>query len=107
MSLVEQVIIIDGETIVVQEVPPEQITVAEIGAQGIPGPPGPSGGTGFVFVQNTPLSVWHINHGLQRFPSVTVVDSLNDEVEGDVVYVDGNNITLTFSAPFSGTAYLN
>lgn len=70
------------------------------------------GGTGgtpqtVIFVQNTPLSLWTINHGLGAFPSVTVVDSGGNSVVGSVHYVSDDQITIGFSAAFSGTAYLN
>ena len=77
------------------------------GPQGEPGPPGPPGGGTFSYVQAMPATVWNIAHNLQRFPSVTVVDSSGREVEGDVQYIDDNNVQVTFSAGFSGDAYLN
>ncbi len=61
----------------------------------------------FTWNQSSAQSVWTITHNLGRYPSVTVIDSSGAEVEGDVVYVDGNLLTATFTAPFSGEAYLN
>ena len=61
----------------------------------------------YVHTQNTSSSVWTINHSLEKFPSVTVVDSGGSIVLGEITYTDDNNITLTFSAAFSGVAYLN
>lgn len=74
------------------------------GPQGIPGTPG---GNGFIFTQSAPLSTWVITHNMNRFPSVTVVDSNENEVEGDVVYTSSNVVTITFSRPFAGQAFLN
>ena len=48
-----------------------------------------------------------INHNLGKYPSITVIDSGGSEVIGEVEYVDTNNVTLTFSAAFSGKAFLN
>lgn len=59
------------------------------------------------FNQVSASSVWTITHDLERFPSVTVVDSSGNLVIGDVDYVSNLELTITFSAPFSGTAYLN
>lgn len=59
-----------------------------------------------VHVQQTPSSTWTINHTLGGFPSVTVVDSANTVVYGMVTYVSKSQVVLTFSAPFSGSAYL-
>ena len=50
---------------------------------------------------------WLINHNLYKQPSVTVVDSSGNEVVGDVEYNNLNTLTVTFSAPFAGQAYLN
>lgn len=61
----------------------------------------------FVYTQGSPSNTWNITHTLNKFPSVSVVDSANNEVEGDVHFVDQNNITITFSSSFSGKAYLN
>jgi ribosomal protein L35AE/L33A len=61
----------------------------------------------FIFTQGSPSNTWNITHTLNKFPSVSVVDSANNEVEGDVHFVDQNNITITFSSSFSGKAYLN
>ena len=52
-------------------------------------------------------ATWNINHNLGKFPSVTIVDTSGDEVEGAVNHVNNNNITITFSASFAGKAYLN
>ena len=61
----------------------------------------------FIFEQALPASTWIINHDLKKFPSVTVVDSANSTVEGGITYNNENQLTLTFTATFSGKAYLN
>lgn len=50
---------------------------------------------------------WIVNHDLGKFPSVTIKDSADSLVIGEINYVDDNSIILTFSAEFSGKAYLN
>lgn len=87
-------------------VPPSPgIIVAAVGPQGPPGPPVP--GITFVFHQATPSSAWDIIHDLGQYPSVTVVDSAGDVVFGDVQVLSNNEVKVFFTAPFSGTAYLN
>ena len=61
----------------------------------------------FVFTQNTPSATWTIQHDLNKFCSVTVVDSAKQVVIGDITYTDLNELTITFTAAFSGQAYLN
>jgi hypothetical protein len=66
-----------------------------------------AGGSAYIHTQSAPASTWTIAHNLNRYPSVTVVDSANSVVIGNVTYLDTNNLVVTFSAPFSGYAYLN
>jgi hypothetical protein len=61
----------------------------------------------FTFCQDASLSEWTITHNLGDFPSVTVVDSGNSVVVGDVSYTNSNIVVLTFNSAFSGCAYLN
>ena len=61
----------------------------------------------FVFNQSVAASTWNIQHNLNKFPSVTSVNINNIEVKGEIEYTDLNNLTITFSAGFSGKAYLN
>lgn len=57
--------------------------------------------------QGLPASVWTIIHNLGRKPSITVVNNSGIVVYGRMEYIDDNTLTITFSAPFSGKAYLN
>jgi len=61
----------------------------------------------FVFSQVAPATVWNIQHNLNNFPSITVIDNAGTVVAGQYTYIDNNNVTLTFSAGFAGKAYLN
>lgn len=82
------------------------------GPQGLTGPQGATGpsGTGdsrYVHSQGAPSDTWTITHNLGKFPSVTVVDSGDNTVIGDVQYIDSNTVQVAFSVPFGGKAYLN
>ena len=57
--------------------------------------------------QGIPSKVWTVFHGLNKYPSVLVVDTAKSVVTGDIVYTDSNNIIITFNASFSGSAYIN
>jgi len=61
----------------------------------------------FIFNQGVPATVWNIQHNLLKFPSVSVVNSLNESVICTNEYIDNNNVRVSFSAAFSGKAYLN
>ena len=61
----------------------------------------------FIFTQGVPATVWNISHNLGKFPSVSVTNNNNIVTNGEITYIDNNNLTCTFSAGFAGTAYLN
>ena len=61
----------------------------------------------YIHRQYDAASVWRIEHNLHCYPSVTVVDSADSKVTGDVDYIDQDTLTVSFVAPFSGSAYLN
>ncbi len=61
----------------------------------------------YVHYQNVQSDTWEIQHNLDKYPSVTVVDSANNIVIGDIRYIDANNVVITFTVPFSGKAFCN
>jgi len=63
----------------------------------------------YPFVANTTPFIITINHPgtWGDYPSVTVVDNNNIVVLGEIKYITTTQLTLTFTATFSGTAYLN
>jgi len=61
----------------------------------------------YVFTQGAPSASWVITHSMNKYPSVTVIDSSNNTVEGEVVYNSLNSLTVNFSGGFSGKAYIN
>lgn len=48
-----------------------------------------------------------VNHNLNKIPSVTVIDTTGDQVEGDVDHVTTNQLVATFSSSFSGIIICN
>lgn len=61
----------------------------------------------FVYNQIAALATWNVTHNLDKYPSVSIVDSGNNWVVGDVEYINENQLTITFNSAFSGKAYLN
>ena len=61
----------------------------------------------YTFVQAVPSAVWTIEHNLAFNPNVTVTDSAGESVEGEVDYLPGGVVIVTFSAAFAGAAYLS
>lgn len=64
------------------------------------------GGAQYTHIQDMPSSTWNIPHNLGGYPAVAVVDSTGRLGHGAVDYQDTNNLTVSFSAGFSGKAYL-
>ena len=82
----------------------------EIGSQGIQGTAGISfsvSKVSFRYEQSNQSSVWNINHNLGFNPNITILDYSGNTIESDIVYVNINNVTLTFSSDVSGYAYLS
>lgn len=73
----------------------------------VKGVTGGGGDAHFVYNQTTPEAVWEITHNLGKKPSVTVVDSADSVVMGEVEYTSLNSVRLTFVGAFSGKAYFN
>lgn len=66
------------------------------------------GDKNFVFTQGVPSTTWTIQHNLEKFPSVTIVDTGDTSVlGGQIEYIDNNNLTITFGTAFAGKAFLN
>ncbi len=61
----------------------------------------------FAYNQALSSNVWEIKHDLDKYPAVTVVDSGGSVVIGEIVYIDKNNVRITFTSAFSGKAYFN
>lgn len=64
-------------------------------------------GDTYVFEQGESASTWYITHNLNKYPSVTVVDSALTTIDCEVIYINSNECELRFNAAFKGTAYLN
>jgi len=62
---------------------------------------------GYVHIQIAAATTWDITHDLDKYPSVTVVDTGGNVVVGDVEYLTTSHIRVHFNAEFSGKAYLN
>ena len=61
----------------------------------------------FMYEQLTPTARWEIEHPLDKYPSVTIVDSAGSVVVGDIEYIDASKVILNFQAAFTGKAFLN
>ena len=60
----------------------------------------------YIHSQSIASDEWVIPHTLGGHPSVTIVDSANTAVFGEVQYDSTTQVTVYFTVPFSGLAYL-
>lgn len=91
---------------------------------GVPGQRGPTGPTGpapssqdildivipavaYHHTQGAPSNLWTIQHNLHFLPNVTTFDSGGTQVEGNVVHINTDSLTIQFSAAISGNAVLS
>lgn len=61
----------------------------------------------FAYTQATASAEWVIQHNLNKFPGVKILDNFGEEIVGNVVYTTPNIARVTFSKPYSGVAYCN
>ena len=61
----------------------------------------------YIHNQGSASNTWEVQHNLDKYASVTVVDSAGTVVIGQVDYDSLDQITLRFKASFSGKAYFN
>ena len=77
------------------------------GIQGLQGAQGTNREIAYRYNQGVASSTWTIAHNLNFYPNVTTMDSTGAICEGEIVYTNPNNLTVTFLAAFSGVAYLS
>ena len=77
------------------------------GTQGVQGVQGINREIAYRHNQGVASSTWTIAHNLNFYPNVTTMDSTGAICEGEIVYTNPNNLTITFLAAFSGVAYLS
>lgn len=61
----------------------------------------------YIHTQAVAATTWTANHNLGTKPNVVIIDSAGTHVLGDVTYTSDNQVVLSFSAAFSGAAYLS
>jgi len=70
------------------------------------GPQGPAGGAAYVHVQSASATVWTINHNLGYRPSVELLDTGNQEIDGDIAHPSINQTVVTLNPASAGLARL-
>jgi hypothetical protein len=63
--------------------------------------------TTYAHSQPVAATTWVINHNLNKYPSVTVIDSAGEFHITNITYINANTLHLIFAAAIGGTAYIN
>ena len=66
-----------------------------------------AGDLSFTFTQAAASATWNVVHNLGKNPSVSIVDTNDQEVFAQVDYINTNSLTITFSSAQAGKAYMN
>lgn len=64
-------------------------------------------GATYVYTQIAQSAIWRIEHGLNKYPSVTIVEAGGSTIIGDVSYESNTTVVVSFTIPVTGRAYLN
>ena len=78
------------------------VTIATAGPQG----PGGGAGAAYVHTQASPSTTWTINHNLGFRPSVELLDSGSQEIDGDIAHPTTNQTVVTLNPATAGLARL-
>ena len=60
----------------------------------------------YVHNQANSSTTWEINHNLNFFPNVTILDNESRVIEADVQYLNPNSVRIVMNVALSGVAYL-
>lgn len=108
----EIIIIRDPVTNIVIEQIEQDIEVAQPGPQGpqgIQGPPGSAGGARHSHIQDSPSTIWPVNHNLGYYPHVTVLSDIGVDITDGVLveHSDVNNLSIHSGLAISGRAEIS
>ena len=99
-------------TVAPQTVATVEVDIGGTGPQGPSGPAGPAGAPGpagatHEHTQGAASAVWTVNHNLGFRPAVSAINAGSETVEGRVLHVSTNQLTITFNTAISGIARCN
>lgn len=61
----------------------------------------------FIYTQSSPESTWTINHNLNMHVQITVYDTTNTQIEGQIEEIDINTTIIYFNTNIAGYAVIN
>lgn len=97
----QQVVITEVAVDVLEVAAPQAPTMVQVVVEG---PQGPAGG--YVYQQLVASETWIINHGLGYFPSVELLDSGSQEIDGHVYHTSVSQTIVNLTPATAGIARL-
>ena len=94
--------VIEGASVTVEVVQDGGVQVVEMIH---PGPQGPIG-MSYLHTQSTPSTTWTINHNLGFRPSVELLDTGSQKIDGEVAHPSVNQTVVTLNPATAGLARL-
>jgi Collagen triple helix repeat (20 copies) len=64
-------------------------------------------GSSFEYTQVSAAARWTITHDMGKRPVVMIEDNSGNDVDGEITYLDANNVQIDFTIAISGKAILN
>lgn len=61
----------------------------------------------YIYEQTEAKNVWVINHDLDKYPSVIIVDGNNIAIVGEIEYMNKSQVIIRFNKNETGKAILN
>lgn len=61
----------------------------------------------YIHTQNEPSSNWLVQHNLNKFPTLTIIDEEGVSIIGLLRFIDLNTVEINFTEPLIGKAFAN
>lgn len=61
----------------------------------------------YVHTQSISLSTWNITHTLDKYTNVTIYDSNDNVIEGEIIFISNTQLQIRFNESLSGKVVLN
>ena len=63
--------------------------------------------TSYVHTQSISLSTWNITHTLDKYTNVTIYDSNDNVIEGEIIFISNTQLQIRFNESLTGKVVLN
>jgi len=100
-------VLLEGELATEKDTGKEKIGDGVTAYNSLPYKPSAQAGAVYVHSQPSAAATWTIAHNLGFKPSVELLNSGSQEIEGDVVHTSQNVTVVNFTTPIAGFARLN